>query len=132
MKFALSRWCALILPLLVANPIYAGVSNSELTNLATQLNKKMGFPIMVDRVTRADPVYVDGSGAFTYPYTLIGISPSPNDFDQQIAPSVRTGACKNANSIFMLKKDVVLAYRYSQTDGRHLGTVRVTRRDCGF
>lgn len=92
-------------------------------------------PQMVDAETRLDGATVEPGRVFSYNYTMTVSKRSDIDmkyFNNVFAADLRTKVCANKALHPMFKLQVPLAYSYRGADGKPIGRVVVTPKECGF
>lgn len=128
------RLCFSLFLFVIGSSFAAPPTYRELTELAALINKTAGFPKMIGPNQRAERVYADSAGLLVYPYTLIDINPTApySEIIKVLAGDVIAKACRNKDSIYLLKRDFTLAYRYVRDNGDLIGTVPISRKNCGL
>lgn len=106
----------------------------EQTLLETSKQINAQLPMMVDKETRLDATVCAGK-YLNYKYTLINISENDIDkkaFVNEVKPTLVKNQCGNEKMVKMLKMGVQYDYMYQDRDGILLGTINVSKSDCGL
>jgi hypothetical protein len=108
-------------------------SQEHLSRIAAEINR--GVPLMIDKETELMPT--EGhEGMLIYNYRLVSYSVKDLDYRRFAAGArerVVQGACSRPETREdFLKKGVTLRYSYFDKDKRHIATIDVTPKDCGF
>lgn len=106
----------------------------EQTLLETSKQINTQLPIMVDKETRFDTTLCAGKDLYVK-YTLINISENDIDkeaFVNEVKSTIVKNQCGNAETAKMLRLGVQYYYMYQDRDGILLGTINVSKNDCGF
>src|SRR5678815_3847837 len=108
-------------------------SREHLSRIAAEINR--GVPLMIDKETELMPT--EGhEGMLIYNYRLVSYSVKDLDYRRFAAGArerVVQGPCSQPETREdFLKKGVTLRYSYFDKDKRHIATIDVTPKDCGF
>lgn len=104
-----------------------------LLETSKQINAQL--PMMIDKKTRLDATVCAGKH-LNFKYTLINIS--ENDiidkkaFVNEAKSMLVKNQCGNEKMVKMLKMGVQYDYMYQDRDGILLGTINVSKSDCGL
>jgi hypothetical protein len=108
-------------------------SQEALSRIAAELNR--GTPLMIDKETELTGTS-GHEGMLIYNYRLVSYTVKDLDSRRFAAGAhdrVVQDACGRAETRDdFLKKGVTLRYAYFDKDKRHIATVDVTPKDCGF
>ena len=91
------------------------------------LNKDL--PKMIDLVTRLNKIEVTDQG-FVFLETITVKVDNPDVLQTNVKPSIAKGLCEDANTLSVLKSGRSYHYVYSDSDGKALGDVVITKADC--
>jgi hypothetical protein len=106
----------------------------EQTLLETSKKINAQLPMMVDKETRLDSTICAGKH-LNYKYTLINVRENDIDkkaFVNEVKSTLVKNQCGNEKMVKMLKMGVQYDYMYQDRDGILLGTISVSKSDCGF
>jgi hypothetical protein len=105
----------------------------SLTEAAGKLN--MQFPKMIDSDTRIDRVSAGPGLLFTYHHTFINSTVRDVDmnlFNVTFSNDLRMKVCANSDMRPMFKSGVTAVYTYQSREGKTIGSVNVTPKQCGI
>jgi hypothetical protein len=108
-------------------------SQEFLDKIAADINRSV--PVMIDKETELMPA-AGAPGMLIYNYRLVNYSVAQVDYSKFSAGAkerIKWGVCNRPETRDdFLKKGVTLRYSYFDKDKRHIATVDVTPKDCGF
>ena len=114
-----------------ANVTLSSADVKGLQMATSALNK--GLPQMVSKGVQFDRVVFDESKTeWIYEYTLVDAEKSVVT-QEKLSQGLEIGkaqSCSNNGLVDVLKKGVVIVYRYNAKDGSFIGDIRVARADC--
>lgn len=97
-----------------------------------ELNAK--GPVMLDEITRLDRV-IGGPGLrFDYHHTLVkhrARDLDPARTDSALRSTIVPNVCGSKEMVATLKRDAIYVYHYRDSEGVHVTSIAVNRRDCG-
>jgi len=106
----------------------------EQTLLDTSKKINAQLPMMVDNETRLDLTICAGKHVM-YKYTMVNVSENDIDkkgFVDEMKSMLVKNQCGNENMVKMLKMGVQYDYMYQDRNGILLGTISISKSDCGF
>ena len=103
----------------------------KIDELAADINKRGGFPKMIDAETRLDRVSGGPGKKLTYNYTLVNLRANQVNLAalSKFGAGLKAAACASPGSRKILEAGFLLGYAYSATDG-YLSSFSVSIFDC--
>lgn len=111
----------------------ATYTDTELAEIASQINARLQLPRMVDNVTRLDRT-VGAENILQYQYTLVNI-PTANISEQilkdKLEKDIVNNVCTSKELVkHFIHKGVTVSYAYYGNDGRLIGVISVAPSQC--
>ena len=91
---------------------------------------KQNLPIQVDLNSVLIDIYKKEKSIF-YKYTLFGIDLSNEKTKNMFTKQVKDSLCESETTLALLKKDYILAYKYTNENDEELLDIQTKKEDCG-
>jgi hypothetical protein len=107
----------------------SGTPDQRLQLDATIAGLNKDLPKMIDSVTRLNKIDVSDQGLVYFETITVKLD-SPDVIQTGVKPSIIRGVCGQADTLSILKDGFSFHYVYSDSDGKALGDVVITKADC--
>jgi hypothetical protein len=115
----------------------SGDANMSLDDTLVRISEKMNrkMPQEVDPDTRLDKVSAEPGHQIAYHYTMLNISSKDlktASFYKAFRPTLQKKVCAAEDLKMFFRNRVTVAYAYEGKDGRPIGKLAFSPKDCGY